>query len=204
MASPLDRGWKTVVCAASGPSLTAEQAEVATAAQTAGRCRIIVVNTTWTLFPGADVLYAADGSWWRLNIEAVHRGFSGELWTQDKPAADMHGLRWVRAGKGDKLPLEPDRICQGSNSGHQAISLAYRFGARRIILIGYDLQRTGGRTHHHGDHPNPLSNGNPTAWLPRFPPLAHDLRTVGVEVVNASLATALVCFPRADLASALQ
>lgn len=198
-----DPAWRTAVIAASGPSLTPEQCDIATAAQRAGRCRIIAINTTWRLLPGADALYAADGRWWDLNLPAVRDGFAGELWTQDEAAAPKHGLNYIRSTRGVGIPVEPDRICRGSNSGYQAISLAYRFGARRIVLIGYDMQRTGGRSHWHGDHPRPLTNGNPASFVEHFPPLASALKAAGVEVVNATLATALIVFPRGDLAEAL-
>jgi hypothetical protein len=198
-----DATWRTVVIAASGPSLTVEQCAIATAAQQTGRCRIIVINSTWRLLPGADALYAADGRWWDTYIRDVRAGFAGELWTQDEPAAPKHGLNYIRSVRGAGLPVETDRICRGSNSGYQAMSLAYRFGARKIVLIGYDMQRTGGRSHHHGDHPRPLINGNPSSFVEHFPPLAKALAGADVAVVNASLATALACFSRGDLAAAL-
>lgn len=86
------------------------------------------------------------------------------------------------------------------NSGYQAINLAYHFGVSRIILIGYDMQRTEGRSHWHGDHPKGLTNAEGVAkWASRFPQLAADLEREGVEVVNCSKETALNCFKRARL-----
>jgi hypothetical protein len=195
--------WEVTLCAASGPSLSAEQVEMACQAQLAGRCRIIAINNTWECFPGGDVLYAADGGWWDRYHLDVRTRFKGSLWTQDDRAAAKYELQHIKAIRGDRLPEEGDRICMGSNSGHQAIGLAHRLGARKIVLIGYDMQRTGGRMHWHGDHPLPLGNGDPKSWIPRFKPLADDLEAVGVRVINASLQTALPWFPRGDLAEAL-
>lgn len=88
----------------------------------------------------------------------------------------------------------------GGNSGYQAIGLAYQLGADRIALIGFDMRRTGGRSHWHGDHPAGLGNAcGIERWAPRFAALARDLARVGVEVINCSIETALDCFPRADI-----
>ena len=107
----LDRGWNTIVCAASGPSLTADQAGVVTAAQTRGRCRVIAVNNTWRMFPNADVLFAADDRWWAEHLGEVEaHGFGGELWTSWEASAARHGIHSVRSMLGDGLPRDPDCI----------------------------------------------------------------------------------------------
>jgi hypothetical protein len=86
-----------------------------------------------------------------------------------------------------------------------AICLAYLFGARRIILLGYDMSRApDGKNHWFGNHPTPLSNSSPYGtFAKRFPPLADDLRKAGVSVTNCSARTALSCFPRADLETSI-
>jgi hypothetical protein len=93
---------------------------------------------------------------------------------------------------------KPPRVRTGGNSGYQAIGLAILFGAARVILLGYDMQRTGDRTHWHGDH---IGLGNPKAdrlrlWCSNFKTLALQ---APVPIINASRETALDCFPRADL-----
>lgn len=90
------------------------------------------------------------------------------------------------------------------NSGYQAINLAYQFGAAKIILIGYDMQHTGGKTHWHGDHPKGLTNAQGIeGWRKCFTPLAEDLAAIGVDVVNCSNETALTCFRRSTLQAEL-
>lgn len=95
----------------------------------------------------------------------------------------------------------------GGNSGFQAVNLAYLLGYTRIILLGYDMQLTGGQTHWHGDHDfegatNPVKNTF-KGWIPAFNKVAQELKSVGVEVINASRKTALECFPRVSLEEAL-
>jgi hypothetical protein len=192
------------VCIASGPNLAPEQCDAAQRAADAGAVRIVVVNDCWRLAPRADILYAADKKWWDLHIAAVRAGFSGECWTTHAAASVAHSLRYIESKPGAGLfPRHESRISQGANSGFQAMMLARLFGARRILLLGYDMQRTGGRSHWFGDHPKPLTNGDPAYWRAHFDTVAPLLAAEGTEVVNCSAATALACFPRLPLAEAL-
>jgi hypothetical protein len=85
-----------------------------------------------------------------------------------------------------------------SNSGAQAINLAYLLGAKRIGLLGYDMGATG-RTHFFGDHPKGLINGNYENYVPEFNRLATDLEQEGIEVVNCTRKTLLTQFRRETL-----
>ena len=86
-----------------------------------------------------------------------------------------------------------------------AIQFAVDRGAKNIVLLGYDQQKTAGKAHFHTDHPKHLESGQRTnmanaggiaAW-PRFMVrTAADLKKRDVDVINLSRATALRCFPR--------
>lgn len=89
------------------------------------------------------------------------------------------------------------------NSGAQAINLAYLWGARRIVLIGFDM-RDEGVGHFFGEHPKGLTS---TAKRSMFVRLMHsmaaDLHAAGVEVINTSMRSALPYWPRRELSVAL-
>lgn len=106
---------------------------------------------------------------------------------------------------GDGRPgLGLDKVHFGANSGYQAINLAYLFGAVRIVLLGFDMQMTAGKSHWHGDHPGELNRDCPVrSFAKNFPALASDLSGAGVEVINATRETALDCFPIKKLEDAL-
>lgn len=141
------------------------------------------------------MLYACDDNWWKRYYHEVSAEFAGELWTQDNRAAQLYGLKRM---PGIGAPgLGRTQIHWGGNSGYQAINLAYLWGAARIVLLGYDMKRTGGKSHWFGDHPKGLSGNSPyTKWVENFDRLAADLRDEGVRVVNATRETALTCFDR--------
>ena len=88
------------------------------------------------------------------------------------------------------------------NSGAGCISMAAQAGAKTIILVGFDCQHSGGRSHWHGDHPHHLGNAGMThQWLENYERMAQDFDTI--EIINASRETALTCFPRKRLESLL-
>jgi hypothetical protein len=209
----------TIVCVASGPSFDTDQAAHLAAAQYLKKCRVLVVNDNYRMLPDADWLYACDGKWWVEHYRHT-RYFRGSKWTSDQDTADRFGINLVRmwsAGNGlcvenmltsrMGLPaVSSYKIHAGGNSGYQAVNLAYHFGAKRIILVGYDMQATGGRAHWFGDHPSGLHLDQTElyeSWRRRFKPLVEDLKARSIEVVNCTKETALTCAPRSTLETEL-
>lgn len=153
------------------------------------------------------MLYACDLSWWRHYYRRVATEFAGELWTVSDSARDEFGLYWIMGRDAAGLGRAPDHIHTGKNSGYQAINLAYLFGARRIVLLGFDMAVDGPRRHWHGDHPKGLGNGGSNrygAWLRALELLVADLKGTRCEILNASRRTAIRCIPRVALEIALE
>ena len=152
------------------------------------------------MIPSADILYACDPHWWEYHHAAVTEGTSAELWTQDATSERKFGINRIEGAWLEGLGR--NRLHFGGNSGYQAVNLAYLFGAARIILLGFDMQRTEGKVHFFGIHPyHRTAHDGPTEpmlveWAKKFKQLAVDLKSEGVEVINASRATALTCFER--------
>ena len=182
---------RAVVVIASGPSLTEDDCE---AVRKSG-LPAFVVNTTFRRCPWADVLVAHDSKWWQTYGAEVESSFKG---------------RRFRCGNAPRMVGESGgswllQFRSFGNSGAAAISLAVLSGARRVVLLGVDCQRTGGATHWHGDHPAPLSNAvSIDRWPRKFEKVAQYARGNGCEVVNASRSTALQCFPRVTLCDELE
>ena len=198
MAS-VPRLWtdETVVCLAGGPSLTVEDVEACR-----DRARVIAIKDAVRLAPWAEVLYSCGddaSSWWQRNVD-LHASFTGLRYTLDPKAAAWAQV--LRDTGMTGLETDPSGLRTGKNSGYQAINLAVHLGARRIVLLGYDMQPDRGRHHWFGAHPNPIPP--PYAeFLPCFDSIVEPLRALGVEVVNATRRTALTCFPCVPLLEAL-
>lgn len=113
----------------------------------------------------------------------------------------------VRLFRVDRLLLDPPgQIGSGGNSGFQALNLALQFGARRIILVGYDLRVDKG-VHWHGPHPRGFNNpaaSNCARWRKILDDQAPLLEAIGVDVINASAVSSLTAFRKLPLRQALQ
>lgn len=90
-------------------------------------------------------------------------------------------------------------LMTGQNSGHQAINLAVLLGARRILLLGFDMKSSGGKTHWFGEHPTRTDESIFSAMLNNFPHMVRPLAALGVEVINCTPGSALQCFPKQTL-----
>ena len=185
---------------ASGPSMSASVAESVHAAGIPA----IAVNTTFRLVPWAWMLYAADTPWWthKANADALQFGglkVSIEQCAGDKNAPPgVHQL--VNAGRVG-YSADPTCVHTLANSGAQAMQIAIKAGAAKVLLCGFDMH--GG--HWHGEHPQGLkANGRDSfdRWLAMFNEAAP-LMKKNADIVNCTPGSALKCFRSAPLAQEL-
>lgn len=187
-----DWSGRTVVCIASGPSLTPEDVALV---QASGH-PTIVTNTTFRLAPWADVVFGMDANWWRQYVAEVKGSCTGRL------MCTSHAVRSLGVEALYACPWFPN--FGAGNSGMAIIRLALAGKAQKIVLLGYDCQKTEGKMHWHGDHPKGLGNGaSLKRWPKHFEHVARDAKNASCLVLNASRVTALKCFERAELESAL-
>lgn len=181
---------RTVVCIASGPSLLAEDCDLV---RQSGH-PVAVTNTTFRMAPWADVVFGMDSAWWKQYGKEVAATCTGRRLSTSQVAPShgaesLYGCSWF-----------PHTL----NSGAAIVDLAIVSGAARVILLGYDCQKTGGKTHWHGDHPSGLGNARTMKNWPRyFSHVAKKAKDAGCPVLNASRSTALTCFPRVLLEDVL-
>lgn len=132
-------------------------------------------------------------------------GFAGTKWTQDVGAAARWALRLVPSRDAPGMSRDPAVIHRGGNSGYQAVNLAAHLGARRIVLLGFDMRVVNGRRHWFGDHPGQLNMPSDYAqWVRRFETAAEELMDMGIEVINATPGSALPWFTMMPIEAALE
>jgi uncharacterized Rossmann fold enzyme len=130
-----------------------------------------------------------DLSWWQMYANDVQKVFIGARFSNNKQNP-RYGVTHIA------------NFDAYGNSGAASIALAAKSGAKKIILLGYDCQKTDGKAHWHGDHPAGLGNAKAIdKWQAKFERLANDLKDV--QIINASRATALDMFQKMDLENAL-
>jgi hypothetical protein len=179
----------TTVCIASGPSLTQEDVNYVK-----GKAFVIVVNDNYLRAPWADVLWGCDLAWWNLQYEKRPdkiKAFAGRKFSL---RYNKDGVVKLADSKQTGLAKRWPNIATGKNGGHQAVNLAYHLGAKKIILLGYDMQYTNDKVHWFGKHPNPLKNPGRSLmiqWKRNFEGLSRALDAEGVTVINCSRQTAI-------------
>lgn len=103
----------------------------------------------------------------------------------------------------------PNMVSWNSNSGSAAISVAANAGAKRIILLGFDMNYNGGNMRHwhnlYGSAPaRPNRQANVkfnhlfsfARHLQGFPQIAKDAKARGIEIINLSPMSAIKEFPK--------
>jgi len=193
----------TFVLVGCGPSLTAEQLKYVREG-----ARVIAINSSYKLAPWADVLYGGDSRFWRwyenapefcgVRVGLAWDAMNGELYTGYKDI-DRNKVRFMMATGIEGLESDSRGLKHGKNSGYAAINLAVHFGAKRIVLIGYDMQPDGNKHHWHGDQPEPIPNPPYELFLECFDSIVDPLNELGVQVFNCTPGSALEVFPKAEL-----
>lgn len=186
--------WRgeTVLIVAGGPSVTQQIVDEAR-----GRCRVIAVNNAYEIAPWAEVLYFADHQWWEWHRKRdLYRAFAGQKVTIEGTGErvsepEVHMLRnlgYIGVSK------QPNGIFTGANSGFQAMNIAALSGARKILLLGFDMRFVAGRAHWHAEHPRKTPEASYLRYAKRFDPAKPALEAMGVETVNCSPGSAIKCF----------
>lgn len=204
--------WRECAILASGPSIKKANVELLR-----GRLPVLAIKETIGIAPWADVVYGCDAPWW-----AHRRGlpeFKGLKLAYHHHALDRFSdLRRVEIPDKHGGMLLLDKIGavgaggagQGNGGGHsgfQALNLAVQFGAKRILLVGYDLSDRGG-VHFYGRN-NWSKANNPASdqlarWAKTMDGLASQLKEIAVEVLNASRDSAMRAFRKVTIEQALR
>lgn len=157
------------------------------------------------LCPWAHAAYGCDWPWW-----VYRKGlplFGGLKFAWDKKVHDRYAdvFSVDLDAEYDQLLLdEPLKIGCGGNSGFQALNLALQFGARQVILVGFDLHGY----HYYGRNSwNKANNPDETGfkrWTRAFEGTIPSLKSIGAEVLNASRSSRLECYKKVDLREAVE
>ncbi len=195
----------TVVCIASGPSLTQEDVDYCR-----GKARVLVINDNYRLALWADMLYAGDKRWWDYHWDKV-RDLPCHKVSQDsngKTGKIQHDVFVFHGIPGYTLSTEQGTLHWGGNSGFQAIQVAYQLGCRKVLLLGYDMcLGPNGEKHWFGDHPHGtgLNQSSPYEMFRQgYKVAAAQAPQIGLALINCSRETAIKEIPRAALRKVLK
>lgn len=172
--------------------------------------RVIGCNDAYSLGSWVDVCYFGDYGWIEIhNKEWIKRpdgtehpglfvfpGLKVTCAPSIKTINDKSILRLERRPAG--ICLLPGKIAWNTNTGFSAINLAIIFGAKKIVLVGFDMKLEDGESNwHHNlkDSPNAiLFKKFKSGSIRMMKELAE--KCPDVEIINANPDSALNCFPK--------
>ncbi len=158
--------------------------------------RVLAVNDR--CFP-ASVIYGScffsvDNVWVRRNKSFLSQfreeaetylALPQETWPD---VAGIPGVKYLRPAFEDGLSIDPCVLRVGGNSGYGALNLAVLKGAKRINLIGFDM-----------DPGDPVNGEFYRQWAPRFRTMLPQLKNLGVTVLNRSVDSHIDAFSKVGL-----
>ncbi len=86
------------------------------------------------------------------------------------------------------------------------LNMAILMGAKRVLLLGYDMRIVRGKRHWFGSHPKGTTldvNSEYSSWIPEFQNAARQLDRYGAEVINCTHGSAITCFPSMTVQKAI-
>lgn len=180
------------------------------------------MNDNYLIAPWAQVNYFADARWWQWHTDGIAKFWPWVSFTAEQQRAAFSsfagqkvsifntGLQiadpcvfLLRNSGREGLSLDPGGLHTGANSGYQAVNLAVLAGAKRILLVGYDMRYSAGKAHSHNGHPLVMPEAAYSQYAKKFSTMNPQLAKLGVEVINCTPGSAVTAFRKEELASAL-
>lgn len=212
----ISKDWDGEICTILGGGATMSL-EIARTVR--DRCRVIAVNNQGIGFvnasgrkhqaiaPWADILYAADRTWWYNNKQEAEHFIGMKVTVMPNGFHDFSSVVEDTKILGNGGPVgfddRPTHIRTGFNSGYQAMHVAAHLGVRRILLCGFDMHAQKGE-HWFGDHKwRPGYKSRYKLFMEAFDSVAPEYAKRGIEVLNCTPDSALKCFPNVPLEEGL-
>jgi hypothetical protein len=166
---------------------------------------VIGINVSYLIGDWMDMVFFGDSNFLERNMQNLIK-FPGIK-------CSCHHIvlpyNWIKYIPRDRRPRgisgNSKTVCWNGNSGAAAISVAAHAGAKRIILLGFDMHLDlNAKQHWHNIYkrtPDPTKlHALPFhRHLPGFPVIAHDAKIRGIEILNCCPDSAIECFKKINI-----
>jgi hypothetical protein len=167
---------------------------------------VIAVNSAYkeVLKAGLEggLLFFTDTGWWNSHPEVLAEWLPRRIVTLSRTAkrdAPFQVHRIQHAVPSHGFPdYGASAVRWGRSSGHTAVALAVALGAKRIILLGFDMRVVDGRSHFHTEKADATSPGVYEGYVRDFAGWNAAAKEIGVEIVNATPGSALDEFEKVN------
>jgi hypothetical protein len=166
---------------------------------------VIGINVAYLIGDWIDMVFFGDQSFFLPNQQKLAAFPNLKVSCH----AGVQGFKWVKyvAKQSEKtkgISTVPTMVSWNGNSGGAAISVAVHAGAKRIMLLGFDMSLNGKNNQHwhdlykRGTNPN-LKKMPFNRHLQGFPFIAKDAKRLGIEVINVSPESKIDVFRKVSL-----
>jgi hypothetical protein len=170
---------------------------------------VIGVNISFMIGNWIDIVFFGDNGFFMRYQEGLSK-YPGLRVT----CSSIHSTKtvnWVKVLLKDNehvkgISKNPKMISWNGNSGAAAINLAAHTGAKRIILVGFDMNLNENKNQHWHDIYQRGKIDTPEKWrkmqptferhLKGFEQIAIDAKQMGIEILNASPTSEISQFPK--------
>jgi hypothetical protein len=168
---------------------------------------VIGINVAYLLGDWIDMVFFGDSGFLDKHLEGVAK-FKGLKVTCHENHAKYDWIKYMaKDPRGRGISDNPKMVCWNNNSGAAAISVAANAGAKRIILLGFDMQLSDKNYQHWHDvykRGNKLDENRlrklPFArHLRGFADIKNDAKRRGLEILNCSPDSKISEFPKYSL-----
>jgi len=180
---------------------------------------VIGVNVAFMIGDWIDMVFFGDGGFFLQHMNQLAAFPNLRIGAHNKAAKS----RWVKylarqRGKKYGISTSSSHVCWNENSGAAAISVAAHAGAKRIILVGFDMSLDEKQKHHwHGVYRKGgiapsntkvkrgkvINNVPFHRHLAGFPQIKKDASKLGIEIINACPESKIECFRKTTVKDVL-
>lgn len=171
---------------------------------------VIAINDSAIKSPKVDIIVTMDRLW----LESRWKDLcvlQKPAWA--RPAALTHIFErpsWLTVFECNYKTVvfsDESKHLNGTNSAFCALNLAYQMRPKRIVLFGFDMSRSQqGEDHWHAAYPwksKGTSDGKYAMWAKQFQEVSNSFLIAKIEVLNASMDSKIMAFPRVQAATVL-
>lgn len=162
---------------------------------------VIGVNAAYLLGDWLDFLFFGDHKFYVAHRAKLMQ-YPKLKFSCHKTTVKYHkeGVRYIEKDVRHLFGIssKPNQLSWNLNSGAAAIDLAVKFGAKKIYLLGFDMN-TDPKAFTHWHREYKVKKIPFRRHLQAFPAIAEDAKRMGVEIINVNRESAIKDFPKMSL-----
>lgn len=172
---------------------------------------VICLNTAYELFSNPVALYWADENWAAKHFDKLeqhqcklrfHSKFhvSDQYLKKDELAFANATILKRTGDYGIDFNID---CVRGNNSGAQILNLLLNIKVKEIVLLGYDMKLSNGKSHWHGGHGLPIRPDVYHSFIESINSMAPFFKSANIDVYNTNFNSDLQCFKKVPLEKCL-